>query len=76
MLCGGAPLSGDTQRFVNICMGYVLNTLHMRKPYQNSTFWPEYFICLLLYLEIWPPDKILITHDLWILMLTKIQPLT
>ncbi|KAL1822074.1 hypothetical protein ACET3Z_008852 [Daucus carota] len=21
MLCGGAPLSGDTQRFVNICMG-------------------------------------------------------
>ncbi|XP_019246892.1 PREDICTED: long chain acyl-CoA synthetase 8-like isoform X2 [Nicotiana attenuata] len=21
MLCGGAPLSGDTQRFINICMG-------------------------------------------------------
>lgn len=21
ILCGGAPLSGDTQRFVNICMG-------------------------------------------------------
>lgn len=22
MLCGGAPLSGDTQRFINICIGY------------------------------------------------------
>lgn len=22
MLCGGAPLSSDTQRFINICMGY------------------------------------------------------
>lgn len=21
MLCGGAPLSGDTQRFINICIG-------------------------------------------------------
>lgn len=21
MLCGGAPLSGDSQRFINICMG-------------------------------------------------------
>ena len=21
MLCGGAPLSGDTQRFINICVG-------------------------------------------------------
>lgn len=21
MLCGGAPLAGDTQRFINICMG-------------------------------------------------------
>lgn len=21
MLCGGAPLSGDTQRFINICLG-------------------------------------------------------
>lgn len=28
MLCGGAPLSGDTQRFVNICMGYVFHNLH------------------------------------------------
>lgn len=24
MLCGGAPLSGDTQRFVNICVGYAI----------------------------------------------------
>lgn len=22
MLCGGAPLSGESQRFMNICMGY------------------------------------------------------
>ena len=22
MLCGGAPLSADSQRFINICMGY------------------------------------------------------
>lgn len=21
MLCGGAPLSGDSQRFINICIG-------------------------------------------------------
>lgn len=24
ILCGGAPLSGDTQRFINICLGSVL----------------------------------------------------
>lgn len=23
ILCGGAPLSGDTQRFINICLGSV-----------------------------------------------------
>lgn len=27
MLCGGAPLSGVTQRFINICMGYLLHNL-------------------------------------------------
>jgi long-chain acyl-CoA synthetase len=24
VLCGGAPLSTDTQRFVNVCLGYVV----------------------------------------------------
>ncbi|RVX22633.1 Long chain acyl-CoA synthetase 9, chloroplastic [Vitis vinifera] len=40
LLCGGAPLSSDTQRFINICLGsgstWLLQTLDLARPEMGS----------------------------------------
>ena len=37
LLSGGAPLSGDTQRFINICLGFVLSVLYFNTLLQILT---------------------------------------
>lgn len=43
ILSGGAPLSGDTQQFINICLGWVLSIIYTYKKstliFNNTKAW-------------------------------------
>lgn len=58
LLSGGAPLSGETQRFINICLGLVqlwFYSIHLAA--RNETLYLHLFIelnvyCMPIYLEV------------------------
>lgn len=55
MLSGGAPLSGDTQRFMNICFGY---SFHIQLQLFKATFsYASYVVTLTFLVSILPVKR-------------------